>query len=628
MLFTLDSWDTHNFWIVPAYGLPEDVQVKLRGDVAEFKERTWRKDRATGRSGWVLPVTQVTLEHLHATWKAGEDFQYTPNARLMTEHLTMLGLVDEKKAVKRWEYLFNGQESDFAYPTLREPKAHQRVAVEAMVDQDAFALLMEPGTGKTKCVIDELGIYLRRLEPGQVLRALIVCPRSLRVVWQREFRKDIEGLQNIAISLLDGGLDAAESLAALWQDPARLKIGIVSYDSVPAMLPALVLFAPDYVAVDESHYVKSHTTRRYKNLIKLREVSSFRRILTGTPTGNSLVDLWSQFEFLRKGALGFQNYTSFKREFCKFRSIIDPTTGQPTPFDKIEGHKNIEQLKRRMARLSFVVTKDRCLDLPKKVYETRRIDMPPSMRSVYEEFLQNFVVELDADVEMATDVLIVHILRLAQMCSGFMAVTKVEHFDGEFGAAAEDALDNFDTVKREIRPLLGGDTKLREMLDDATTIAETGKLIIWARFNYDCDAIVAGLANRGVVAVSFDGRSNDRDRQTAIDRFNEDPSARVMVAKASSGGVGLTLLGDPKVPINACKTVFYYSNTYSFIQRDQSEDRVHRIGLESAVLYRDYVYADSIEEEIAEVLQSKKSLSIEMKNLSSIKDRLLARKSA
>jgi SNF2 family DNA or RNA helicase len=100
-----------------------------------------------------------------------------------------------------------------------------------------------------------------------------------------------------------------------------------------------------------------------------------------------------------------------------------------------------------------------------------------------------------------------------------------------------------------------------------------------------------------------------------------DDDFRFLVGSPRAGGVGLTLLGTVNVP---CTNVFYYCQDFNYGARQQSEDRVHRIGLKHPVLYKDFTFSNSIEEYISQRLQKKGEISDMVKNVGAIKEVLLA----
>ncbi len=627
-IFTVDLYDDNNLWLTPEPTLQADVYAKWKSDCYGFDERTFRMVKGTDQKGFIVPLHDRTTVYLNKTWQVGEHFTYTPQALALFTVLKQLTRIDHAKAEKRWKYLFEGEESDFTYPTMRRPFPQQTVGLEAALNREYFGLLMEMGTGKTKIIVDEIGMDGLDLRPDETIRYLIVCPRSLKINWKREFALNIAPFIPLEVRIFDTNVDfAANQLWLLSRSTARLKVGIISYDFLRGtFLPLLILWKPHYLALDESHYVKNHRSKRWVALKKLALIAERRRILSGTPVANNLLDLWAQFELLKPGSLGFSTYNGFKREYCHVRSIIDPVTQKPSTFDKIEGYKNVEDLKKNMAMCSFIVKKEHCLKfLPKKLFETRRIELPPAVRAQYEELKKNFTLKLEEDTQVNAQFVLVQMLKLAQVCCGF-AVAETTQMTPVAVDDDGNVCDEEEVIRKMVI-LEGGDAKMNEMIEDAVeTIVPYGKLVIWARFNYDCDEIKKRFDAQGIESVMYDGRqTNEKVRQSYVDRFNQDSAVRVFISKASSGGVGLTLLGDQRVDTDRCKTAFFYSNTFNNGQREQAEDRCHRIGQHSPVLYRDYVYEDTIEVEIAEALQEKRLIAAELKNVSTIKELLLGR---
>lgn len=616
VLFQIEQWDNEHLWLIP---FPEPAEKLMSHDAwigaynrwltwcKLFPERQWRKGgkECKDLKGWVVPLTEITLNIISGSYRENVDYTLSASAAMMVQYLKLSGAIDNKKAQKRWEYLFNNEGTDFNYPSPLTPMMHQRVGVEAAIDAEYFAYLCEMGTGKTKMVCDEIACYARRPELTRE-QVLIVCPKSLRRIWQREILTNVARVHNIYIRLIDG----VDDFPAMMHSGASVQIGIISADLLRNLEDMLVMLRPTLLVFDEAHYFKNPEKQRFKSARKVAMVAQRKRILTGTPMSNTIMDFWAEFELLRPGILGYATYAGFKNAFAKVKNIIDPVTKQPTRFDKIEGYKDVDLLKQNISRCAFIVTKDRCLDLPPRAYDTRVIEMPPAMLSRYEEMRDNFFLELEGG-RASTDFIIVQMLKLSEICCGFLTIQNEDPLTG--------------VLTRRVVPIEGGDTKLNEMIEDAVAVCAEGKLLIWCRFHYDIDIISARLTARGIKHMTFDGRVKDKERQPRIDQFNEDPETRVGVMQTATGSVGLTLLGNTKVESEKCRTAFFYSNTFNFGQRDQAEARNHRKGADkaSSVLYRDYVYADSIEESILDALRSKKGLSELMKDVTSIRDFLL-----
>lgn len=571
-----------------------------------------------GVRGWLMPINQPTVQFIEDRWVEDTDYTIANMAKQLFSSEKIISTIQKGRATKRWEYIFNGERSDFVVPLPDNYDAmdHQNVAVETMLDMPYFGLLMEMGTGKTLCICAELDCYFRRLGDYDSFRALIVVPKSLRGNWKKELIKFTSDAHDMHIEMLDSAVKGGQALVDLMQSECRIKIGIISYDSVRSLLEHLKLFLPNYMVLDESHYVKSPSTKRFKHLIELADTVSatggMKRILTGTPVSNKIVDLWSQFEILKRGVLGATTYKGFARQYAVLENHGDWTV--------MTGYKNVERLKQLMAANSFVIRKDQCLDLPDKMYETRYVEMSPEHRRIYNEYNATMATEVDGR-KIETKVLIAQLTKLSQMCSGFVNIPEEE--EGTFTLDGASIFNIATKSKTKTVAIPGGDNKRKEMLDEAETVVREGKLIIWCTFHYDLDAIEFELRMRGIPAVRFDGRCSEKEREIAVEQFNNNDKVRVFIGQQRAGGVGLTLLGNTSNYYHSCRTVFYYSNSYSYMDRSQSEDRAHRIGQTNKVLYIDWVCENTIDEAIAACLLDKKDLADMVKDVESVKNLLL-----
>ena len=600
ILFTIGGHNMNTVTCVPAHS---GLVTKLKPIFDGFPDHVWNKDKR----GWNITASTQNIEYLHKTFLPSQ-YKVTEKAANILAYKELVKKVEEKRTAARWEYLFNDVACDWDPPHTRKPFMHQLVATRSMIGAECFGLLMEMGTGKTYCIALELNYYACKLHGNEMMRVVIVCPKGLRVNWKRELEAGIADTHAFAIEIIAGEMTAGKQLLSLLQAEGLIKIAIVSYDSVDTLLPQLAIFKPTYVCYDESHYVKNPTAQRSKACKALANMAEQRRILTGTPVSNNILDVWHQFELLRPGALGFSTYSGFKTEYA----YVEREGG----FERVVGFRDerIEKLKEDMAQISFVVKKERCLDLPQKIYEVRAVEMPDELRKNYDAMAKEFSMELSDGSVCETQHLIVQMLKLSQLACGIAVVKTLDA-----AKFAEDPTDpKFNSKTTFIK---GGDVKMLAMLDDVEdVVANNSKVIIWSRFKASNRQIAAALKDRGIRCVVFDGDTDTDNKQANVDEFNKDDNCKVFIGNAQSGGVGLTLLGSAACP---CNYAFFYSNSFSFGQRDQAEARNHRIGQKFNVLYRDYVYRDSIEEYIASVLKAKEDVSNRVKNVAEIKEVLL-----
>lgn len=584
------------------------------GAVRTFPEQKWHAD-----GYWTVPGTEPNVQHFRSKFKP-DDVEITADAALFLEYLETTVSLAKLRETRRWKYLFDDPSlkitktpvddavkvvigdatSGFReYLLYKSPYDHQAVALDAGHEQEFFAQFMEMGTGKTKVVIDEIALCAQ--DKGCDYKVLVVCPKTIVGTWKNELRKWLSPQLTTYVKRMSSGEKGIDQLMRMIQNIALIKVGIVNYERLGDLKEAIGVMEFDLIIVDESQAIKSGSAQRTKTLVEIGPTAKRRIILTGTPVANSLMDLYWQFEFLSPGSLGYSTEYAFEHAFANIKKVRNWT--------EITGYKNLDELKERVARHAFVVTKDQCLDLPPKVYETRVVDMGKQQRRMYSEMVDWFLAQMEMEAGdtgvVEARAAIAKIMRLRQITQGFFRNTNGEgETQGDYIAIPD------------------GEGKLQALLEIIEDIGAEQKILVWAPFKFDIHRIEKALKERGVACATLCGDTPQRDRDTVEERFNNS-DLRVLIGEAGTGGLGLTLIGRKEMP---CSTVVYYGNDYSLIKRQQSEDRAHRIGQTRSVTYIDLVCSESIDEEIAERLQEKKELSDAMKDMGSIRELLLGYK--
>lgn len=140
--------------------------------------------------------------------------------------------------------------------------------------------------------------------------------------------------------------------------------------------------------------------------------------------------------------------------------------------------------------------------------------------------------------------------------------------------------------------------RIRDLLDLVGQIPETDKVIIFAKYTHEINAILSVLNENGRQAVPFYGSVSRRERQASLEAFRTD--ARFLVANKVCAGYGLNL--------QYCHRIIYYSNDWDWATRAQSEDRVHRLGQTEQVEIIDIVARGTLDERIMKCLARKERL--------------------
>jgi SNF2 family DNA or RNA helicase len=478
---------------------------------------------------------------------------------------------------------------------------HQVKARAKLREHDAFALLMEQGTGKTKPTIEDAA---ERFLKCNIDVMLVIAPNGVHINWtELELPKHMP--KNVEYQAAFWASDMTKKEASAFErvmTPRAYGLRILTINVEALMLDRVREFLRDFidsakwgaaVIVDESHKIKNPRIVRTKFVMKLRNRAKVRRILTGTPITNAPFDLWSQFMFLDPDILGVPNYAAFKAEYAHLESEhsgimrhIAARGVRWTPqivaknFDGTPRYKNLERMQALIAPHSYRVLKRDCLDLPEKIYQRVFVTLTKEQRRLYNRLRDELLIEWDGYVSASSK--LVSLVRLQQIVCGFFSI--------EAGVAPTHLFS-----KGEDNPRIQAMLEVIEESKDQSAI-------VWARFREDIKTISRALrdAYGEASVVEYHGEVKRKERVEALARM-ADGTARFFVGQQGSGGTGTT--------ITAASLCVYYSNDFSLENRLQSEDRAHRIGQTKNVTYVDIQARDTIDKKLIATFLAKKNVS-------------------
>lgn len=498
---------------------------------------------------------------------------------------------------------------DYEFKT--PPYDHQREIFLRSRDDEGFALLMGMGTGKTKVTLDTAAWNYAQ---GKINCLLVVAPNGVHRNWiDTEVPKHLPDWTNYRAATWASTLRKAEveQLEELF-DPEHKGLRVVAmnveafgYGTTNDILKKSGRkksprnrTAEDYtphgyvkrlmnafnvmMVIDESSKIKTPGVKRTKNLITLGRGAVVRRVLTGTPVTNSPLDIYAQMRFVLPDIWEFVggNFTSFKHYFAEWQKVrfARKSDGKEMEFEELRGYRNLDQLTALIDQHGYRITKEECVDLPDKIYQTRYVELTTKQRKLYNDLVEKSLIELEDDEEINVANVLVKALRLQQVVGGF--VPKEEF--------------------APVQPIEDKNPRVEALMD---VLEETeGKVIIWARFRPELELIEQTLrkAYGRDKVVSYHGGVDNDTRAANLQAF-QDGDAQFFVGQPHSGGYGLTL--------TAATTVIYYSNDFSLEARLQSEDRAHRIGQHKPVNYVDIECCGTIDTKILKALRQKKNLA-------------------
>lgn len=515
---------------------------------------------------------------------------HTPKAKFASNCRTAWGHFFKNRAVTK---------GVFAYKT--KPYAHQDDVFEEIKDRTYYALEWEMGLGKTKTALD-VGAY--KFFAHQIDMIIVVTEKGVHENWvQREIPKhlavDPKLVKSAAwnIGRVEGGMRGVIEHEGL--SIACMNFSVIHRKRGEAFIRRALAERRVFLIVDESDYMASPSIAQTKALLRFGKLASARMVMTGTPIVNSPLDAWAPFEFLNPEIMGNVKFWAFKHRYSEFKILHgithmvwrkDPMSGTTIqveePVKVVSGYKNIPDLKRRIDPHRSRLLKEDCLDLPPKVYRRHPFELPDVYMKAYKSLKKNLIIELEGDRRVTAPLALTKIIRLQQLVCGFVVPDDIEQND----------FDLFGEPFTKVNPRI-------EALKDILKRVQ-GKAIIWAHWRYSIAEIKKLLVEKygKDSVVTYSGATSSNDRQYAIDTFQDlDSGVDWFVAQQQAGGRGLTL--------TKAKDVIYYTNTFSYVQRLQSEDRAHRIGLEHTVTYTDIEAVNTVDGDIITALLAKQNIA-------------------
>ena len=415
----------------------------------------------------------------------------------------------------------------------------------------------ECGAGKTATQIALMADQVR----NENYHILIVCPKSIMTqVW----KSDIETFlsredRQLNIVVLDKDVRGCEQTLPHVKD--KPGIYIINFEKT-WRIPRLKKIRWDMVVIDESSKIKTSSSKQTKAILKLN--ANYKSIMTGTPTPNSLLELFSQIKFVDRDVFGTTQYgfrsKYFQADYLGFN--WEPKSETPRKFKSI------------LDNISMGWKKEDCVDLPPVTTRTLECEMTPIQYRTYLSMKQEAIAFINSQGYSA-NIALTKLLRLAQITSGFIQNTE--------GQDIQNFKDN---------------PKLLLLLETLRTIPENRKVIIWAVFHNDIERIKDSL---GDSAVTYYGKTKNKERDLNINKFLNDDSTRYFIAHPKSAGHGLNL--------SVANYCIYYSSDYSYEGYQQSVDRINRLSQKNKMTVYHLVCKNSVDNIIYKSLERKKTIN-------------------
>lgn len=459
------------------------------------------------------------------------------------------------------------------YPFKNKPFVHQAAYLQRFWEYPTSALFAEMGTGKSFMLINNAAMLY---DKGKINAMLVVAPKGVYRNWYRsEIPKHMPEHISYKMACWNPTPRKAEKMEmdAMFNAVDDLRILIMNIEAFSTekgqqFAKVFLRVTDTFMAVDESTTIKNPTAKRTKAIVKIGKDARYRRIATGSPVTKSPLDLYSQCDFLGEDCLNYSSYYAFQARYAILIERKMPTH----TFKQVVGYRHLDELKDKLDRFAFRVTKDECLDLPEKIYLRRDVDLTAEQKRAYDQMKLMALSVLEEGL-VSTNNALTQLMRLHQIVCGYVKLDDGQEIDLP-------------------------SNRMSELMD---LLAESdGKVIIWANYRKNIQDIKLAIQKEyGMTAVAtYYGDTPAEDRQDIVDKFSDPKSElRFFVGNPTTGGYGLTLVSS--------HTVVYYSNSFDLEKRLQSEDRAHRIGQTEKVTYIDLIATNTVDEHIVKALRNK-----------------------
>jgi len=405
----------------------------------------------------------------------------------------------------------------------------------------------EMGLGKTLQAL----AFLQSL--GNVKKtSLVVCPTSLVWNWVSEAKKFTPGLKVLALH----GPDRHELFAGV---PEHDLI-VTSYALIRRDAENYAGMELDTVILDEAQHIKNRQTQNAQAVKAIK--SRHRIVLTGTPLENSVLDLWSIFDFLMPGYLGTAQ---------DFRERYE------IPITREKSEAAQARLTRRLRPFMLRrLKRDVAADLPARIEQVSYCELTADQQAVYQELLQagrREITEAVGAQGLARSRMIIlnTLLRLRQACCD-LRLLQLENVDP---AGASAKVDLFGEL-------------LEEVIDGGH------RVLVFSQFVSMLHLLREKLRAEDVDFSYLDGSTTNRGE--VVQRF-QGSNIPVFLISLKAGGVGLNLTG--------ADTVIHFDPWWNPAVEDQATDRAHRIGQTRVVTSYKLITRGTVEEKIL-ALQARK----------------------
>lgn len=422
---------------------------------------------------------------------------------------------------------------------------YQKHSVKMIIENHAYALFLDCGLGKT--IVTLTAIQTLLFDHFEIRKVLIIAPlRVAQDTWSRECEK-WDHLKNIKISKVLGS--EKQRKLALKEDA---HIYLINRENVEWLCTTQV-FDFDMIVIDELSSFKSHISKRFKALRKVRP--NVKRIvgLTGTPAPNSLMDLWAQINILDMGERLGRFISQYRNEF-----FIPDKRNQHVIFSYKPKAGAQTLIYERISDICMSMKACDYLDMPSRIDNVVDVELSTKEKSLYTKLEKEMILPfIDGDIDAVNAAALSN--KLLQLANGAV-------------------YDEFKSVKEIHKRKL-------DALEDLIESANGKPVLIFYSYKHDKERISQRFNVTEI--LSTDDISNWNEGKISI-----------AIAHPASAGHGLNLQ-------TGGSTIIWFGLTWSLELYEQANARLWRQGQKETVVVHHIITKGTIDEQVVAALMKK-----------------------
>jgi SNF2 family DNA or RNA helicase len=386
--------------------------------------------------------------------------------------------------------------------------------------------------------------------------SIVIAPTSLVYNWQSEIEKFAPELKVLVVA---GSKKQREEMMS---DINNCDVVLTSYPLIRRDIEEYKEISFNYCILDEAQQIKNPFSVNATSVKELKAKGYFA--LTGTPIENSLMELWSIFDFIMPG------YLLTHDKFTKRYETPIVKNSDVTALKELNKHINPFILRR--------LKKDVIKELPPKIEHKLVVEMTEKQKKLYASYLDQAKNEIDEEIRengfSKSKIKILSILtRLRQICCDPSVF--IEEYEGDNGKM--EALDG--------------------ILEDS--ISQGHRILLFSQFTSVLKNIGTRLDKNKINYMYLDGSTKSKVRMDMVNEFNEG-DIEVFLISLKAGGTGLNLTG--------ADIVIHFDPWWNPAVEEQATDRAHRIGQQKTVEVIKLLTKGTIEEKIYNLQEKKKEM--------------------